>query len=562
MGSFEDVMTRGASHNLPVVLENGFVPPVQSTAVDKERLFKAVNLRKKGAEVDFAFGEKIFLDRTTLNPLKIDKLGDIPVPLSVKDIQKVKEISEIVLCGRGLNRFFDSSKILAFQIDSSKLTSTIIDDLNLLSLVMHHLDLPSDLMNVQAKLHQLILYESDGHYQLTSESEKEYGSFGTIVLQLPVEGGHEGGRFKVHYRGEEQVFDNHQDSDRCFYASSFYGNCQHSMEPITKGSKLTLVFDLVWANAENIVPQDFPVFLTALKDIKGSLPTWIRNRKDDNQNKNPTNHTLTNEADASFAFEALAVVWSSENHSTEKLDSNSLLLEAEENTSEIGSTKGATSKLSEDFNDNHDQTQRQTPLDVSIQDGACTMGGNACNENQDEEQDEEQDEDQDEDQDEEDSTEEYEVGTFEENVLYFVLEGKYVEDDFTFFRLKGKDRELAQLLQCCGFLDTHLAVVTKTVSTTRGEYDPYYSRKRHNYCDHEKTKSTTQISRWIDSKNISKKLIMDLNWMKQCVGPLRNLPTSDSGTTGTTDSEDECDDCDDCGGCDSWNTTVLTSQRV
>jgi hypothetical protein len=382
-----------------------------------------------------------------------------------------------------------------------------------------------------------------------------------------VEGGHEGGRFKVQYRGKEQVFDNHQDSDRCFYASSFYGNCQHSMEPITKGSKLTLVFDLVWANAENIVPQDFPVFLTALKDIKGSLPTWIRNRKDDNQNKNPTNHTLTNEADASFAFEALAVVWSSENHSNEKPDSNSSLLKAEENTSEIGSTEGATSKLSEDFNDNHhDQTQRQTPLDVSIQDGACTMGGNACNENQDkdqdedqdeeqdedqdeeqdedqdEEQDEDQDEEQDEDQDEEDSTEEYEVGTFEENVLYFVLEGKYVEDDFTFLRLKGKDRELAQLLQCCGFLDTHLAVVTKTVSTTRGEYDPYYSRKRHNYCDHEKTKSTTKISRWIDSKNISKKLIMDLNWMKQCVGPLRNLPTSDSGTTETTDSEDECDE--------------------
>jgi hypothetical protein len=361
------------------------------------------------------------------------------------------------------------------------------------------------------------------------------GSFGTLILQLPVEGGHEGGRFKVQYRGKEQVFDNHQDSDRCFYASSFYGNCQHSMEPITKGSKLTLVFDLVWANAEKKIPQDFPVFLTALKNIKGSLPTWIRNRKGDNQNKNPTNGTLPNEADASFAFEALAVTNSSDNHSNEKPDSNSLRLEAEENASEIVSTEGATSKLSEDCNDNHhNQTQQQTPLDVSIQDGVCTMGVNACNENQ--------DEDQDENQDEEDCMEEYEVGTFEENVLYFVLEGNYVEDDFTFLRLKGKDRELAQLLQCCGFLDTHLAVVTKTVSTTRGEYDPYYSRKRHHYCDHEKTKSATKISRWIDSKNISKKLIMDLNWMKQCVGPLRNLPTSDSGTTETTDSEDECDE--------------------
>ncbi|EFX74642.1 hypothetical protein DAPPUDRAFT_307200 [Daphnia pulex] len=530
MGSFEDVMPQGASHNMPGVLENGLVPFVQSTGIDKERLFKAVNLQKKGAEVDFAIGEKLFFDsRTTSNPLKVDKLGDIPIPVSVKDIQRLKEKSELGLYGKGLNSFFDSSKRLALQIDASKLTSTIIDDLNLLSMVMRHLDLPSDLMNVQAKLRQLILYESDGHYQCTSESEKEYGSFGTTVLQLPVEGGHEGGRFKVQYQGKEQVFDNHQDSDRCFYASSFYGNCQHSMEPITKGAKLTLVFDLVWTNAKNIIPQDFPVFLTALKDIKGSLPSWIRNRRGHNQNKNPRNDTLPNEADASFTFEALTVAWSSENHSTEKLDSNSLLLEAEENTFKIVSMEGATSKLSENCNDNHhNQTQHQTPLDVSIQGGVCTMGVNACNEDQDEE-----------------DSEVKEVWTFEENVLYFVLEGKYVEDDFTFRRLQGKDRELAQLLQCCDFLDTHLALVTQTVSISRADSDDSYGCSDDS--DHENRKSTTKISRWIDSKDVSKKLSMDLNWKNQCVGPLRNLPTSDSEIT---DSEDEF------GGCDYWNTTT------
>ncbi|XP_046443523.1 uncharacterized protein LOC124193644 [Daphnia pulex] len=546
MANFKDVMPQGASHNMPGVSENGLVSSVQSTGVDKERLFKAVNLRKKGAEVDFAFGEKLFLDRTTSNPLRVDELGDIPIPVSVKDIQRLKEKSELGLYGKGLNSFFDSSKRLALQIDASKLTSTIIDDLNLLSMVMRHLDLPSDMMNVQAILHQLILYESDGHYQCTSEPEKEYGSFGTLILQLPVEGGHEGGRFKVQYRGEEQVFDNHQDSDRCFYASSFYGNCQHSMEPITKGAKLTLVFDLVWTNAKNIVPQDFPVFLTALKDIKGSLPTWIRNRKGDNQNKNHTNHTLTNEADASFTFESLAVVWSSENHSNEKPDSNSLLLEAEENNFEIVTTEGSTSKLSEDCDDNHhDQIQQQTTLGVAIQDGVCTMEVNACDEDQDDYQESDEDDDEDEDEDEEDSTEENEVDTLKENVLFFVLEEKYVEDDFTFRRLQGKDRELAQLLQCCDFLDTHIAVVTRTVSTTRVDMDDSFGWNDE-YEDTE-IKYSTKISRLIDSKDVSKKLSIDLNWKNQCVGPLRNLPTSDSQIT---DSEDER------GGCDDRNTTT------
>jgi hypothetical protein len=50
------------------------------------------------------------------------------------------------------------------------------------------------------------------------------GSFGTVILQLPVKGGHEGGRFKVKYRGKEQVYENHKASDRCFYVTSFYGN--------------------------------------------------------------------------------------------------------------------------------------------------------------------------------------------------------------------------------------------------------------------------------------------------------------------------------------------------
>ena len=57
------------------VLENNF-RVCQSTDVDKERLYKAVRLRSKGAEVDFAFVKQL-LHQTTLNPLKVDKLDTI-----------------------------------------------------------------------------------------------------------------------------------------------------------------------------------------------------------------------------------------------------------------------------------------------------------------------------------------------------------------------------------------------------------------------------------------------------------------------------------------------------
>jgi hypothetical protein len=107
MAYFEDIVHQGASHT-PGVLENGFVPRVISTGIEKERLFKAVNLRKKGAEVDFAFGEKLFFDRTTSNPLKVDKLGDIPIPVSVKvlitDSKTIMVIALIILIGTGYSK--------------------------------------------------------------------------------------------------------------------------------------------------------------------------------------------------------------------------------------------------------------------------------------------------------------------------------------------------------------------------------------------------------------------------------------------------------------------------
>jgi hypothetical protein len=92
-----------------------------------------------------------------------------------QDLQRLKKTSEVACYGKQLNKILDSSKRLALEINSSKLTSTISDDLKLPSLAIQHLGLPSELMGVQAKLQQLILYESGGHYHRTMEYEKEYG---------------------------------------------------------------------------------------------------------------------------------------------------------------------------------------------------------------------------------------------------------------------------------------------------------------------------------------------------------------------------------------------------
>ena len=102
------------------------------------------------------------------------------------------------------------------------------------------------------------------------------GTFATVILQLHVEGGHEGGRLKVEYKEREEFFENHKNSHQNYFLSAYYNCCRHSMEPVTRGFKLTLVYSLVWKNAKMaVIPHYFPVFLTDLKEVRRALAPWI-----------------------------------------------------------------------------------------------------------------------------------------------------------------------------------------------------------------------------------------------------------------------------------------------
>ena len=107
------------------------------------------------------------------------------------------------------------------------------------------------------------------------------GTFGTAILQLPVEGGYKGGSLKV---GSEEksglLFENHQNSDARFYLSAFYGSFEYFVMPITQGWQLTLVFDLVWTNTKIVKPYDTSVSLAALREIENATNQWITLNKD------------------------------------------------------------------------------------------------------------------------------------------------------------------------------------------------------------------------------------------------------------------------------------------
>ena len=91
-----------------------------------------------------------------------------------------------------------------------------------------------------------------------------------------MEDGHEGGTLKVEYKEKVGHFDNQKNSHQSYYLSAYYNCCHHTMEPVTRGFKLTLAYNLVCKSAKMAtIPIEFPVFLTTLNEVKRALTPWI-----------------------------------------------------------------------------------------------------------------------------------------------------------------------------------------------------------------------------------------------------------------------------------------------
>ncbi|KAG2499202.1 hypothetical protein HYH03_002783 [Edaphochlamys debaryana] len=113
-----------------------------------------------------------------------------------------------------------------------------------------------DAQGVEARLYKLLMYEEGGHFLEHRDTEKEPGMFGTLLIQLPVEGGHTGGALHIKHEGKQAVWQtapgsdptalglNHCDAFELSYAA-FYADCEHQLMPVQSGLRVVLAYNLV-----------------------------------------------------------------------------------------------------------------------------------------------------------------------------------------------------------------------------------------------------------------------------------------------------------------------------
>ena len=101
--------------------------------------------------------------------------------------------------------------------------------------------------------------------------------FATMILQVPVEGGHEGGLLTIQHHQYTKVFDLSSHSHQDFYMSVVYADSELEMTPVTRGYRIDLVFHIKWKSpAFTFYPPlpDISSFLVALSKIKKDFQCW------------------------------------------------------------------------------------------------------------------------------------------------------------------------------------------------------------------------------------------------------------------------------------------------
>ena len=95
--------------------------------------------------------------------------------------------------------------------------------------------------------------------------------FGTLVIQLPSH--YSGGKLIVYHQGKKSEFD-YSGPDCCSncYFTSFYADCQHEVEKVTKGYRLCLIYNLMYQGLDECpTPADNQAQVSA---IVSAMKQW------------------------------------------------------------------------------------------------------------------------------------------------------------------------------------------------------------------------------------------------------------------------------------------------
>jgi len=218
-----------------------------------------------GGEVDGTLG---------IPAIHVEGVGRIAYPLCKEQTVTLSGVSSQAFIEKETETVADAGVHRVWQIDSNLVRINekwIAESLpKVVTACSKKLGVDPAKMDVRANLCKMLLYEEGGHFKKHRDTEMEPGMFGSLLIQLPAE--HEGGRLVVYHEKKHKPYSQDKDSgDKAYYAA-FYTDCEHAMEPVTKGRRLVLAFNLVRGPSAPAIPLG-PVTAAHKESCEAALVT-------------------------------------------------------------------------------------------------------------------------------------------------------------------------------------------------------------------------------------------------------------------------------------------------
>ena len=220
-------------------------------------------LRSVDRPGDYCVGGSLY---TPMPRVLVDGAGELSFPVPEAQIRALIEAAEHAPFGKGTETLVDTSVRDCWQIDSDRIRlagKAWTDSFTkVMDLVAEGLGLPE--ARLGGELYKLLVYRPGGFFATHRDTEKVAGMVATLSVSLPTAGG--GGELVVRHGERETTFDMSAEEPSELAFAAFYADCPHEVRPVTRGHRISLVFNLFLSSAGEGLP--------AVPDY-ADLTTWI-----------------------------------------------------------------------------------------------------------------------------------------------------------------------------------------------------------------------------------------------------------------------------------------------
>ena len=210
--------------------------------------------------------------------LEVEGLGEIGVPVSAADANRLVSKASQAPFGRGEETVVDTRVRRVWQLEPRQLALSNPEwepfVAEIVEAVRTDLGIPQ---KVDRRLYKLLVYEEGSFFAPHRDSEKSEGMFATLVVCLPSR--HAGGALIVSHDGQTRRIElGGADAPFKIRYAAFFADCQHEVLPVTSGHRICLVYNLAIAKKRQPAA---PKSSSAVEAVSGLLERIFEDRSRD-----------------------------------------------------------------------------------------------------------------------------------------------------------------------------------------------------------------------------------------------------------------------------------------